>query len=78
MLELAMSIEKSVELEFCLYRQVYLSDFIAKCMSDRGFWGARASYVYRSLYVFLAGGGGHPKHPPLDPPVSTVSRGQSA
>ena len=54
--------EKSVELDF-LSRQVYQSDFIAKCMSDRGFLakrggGARASYVYRSLYVVLAGGGG--------------------
>jgi hypothetical protein len=33
--------EKSVKLEFLLYRQVYQSDFIAKCMSDEGFLAGR-------------------------------------
>jgi hypothetical protein len=35
------NMEKSVELEFLLYRQVYQSDFIAKCMSYEGFLARR-------------------------------------
>jgi hypothetical protein len=33
--------EMSVELEFLLSKQVYQSDFIAKCMSDEGFLARR-------------------------------------
>jgi hypothetical protein len=69
------NLEKSVALEFLLYRQVYQSDFIAKCMSHEGFLARRGvlelaalANVYRSLYIVWQRGWGclsTPLYPPL-------------
>ena len=47
---------------FCPYRQVYQSDFIAKCMSDRGFLARRgvlelAMSIEACMLSWLEGGG---------------------
>ena len=61
---------------FCLYRQVYQSDFIAKCISDRGFLARRgvlelAMSIEACMLSWLEGGclSTQSTPPPLDPPL---------